>query len=393
MKLPTLRRNRTDVLPGVVGPVRVDRRTNNLTKRLRPGDLAVIDHADIDRHNAEALVDSGVAVIINAAQSCTGSYPNLGPGIIADSGIPLVDNVGEEVLAALKDGERIRVDNGTLYRDTMPIAEGEVLDSRRVGELMEYAKDGLTTQLEAFTANTTEYLRRERELLLDGVGVPEVTTRFQNRHALVVVQGYDYRRDLANLKSYIREYNPVLIGVEDGADSLIEAGYAPALIVGDLSSVSDAALKSGAELVVHSYRDGRADGFNRLERLGLHAVPFPATGTSEDIAMLLADERGADLIVAVGTHASLLEFLDKGKSGMSSAFLTRLRLGPKLIDAKGVARLHHTRIRMRHLMLLLVAGLLAVGVSIFATPAGQEWFDGLSGYSGDFTNWIQGLIS
>lgn len=393
MKLPTLRRNRTDALPGIVGTVRADRRTHDLVRRLRPGDIAVIDHPDIDRHSAEALVDAGVAVVVNATESVTGSYPNLGPGIIAAAGIPLVDNIGDEAYAQLRDGETIRVDDATLYCDTMPIAEGEVLDRRRIDQLIEWAKEGMTAQLEAFTANTAELLRRERELLLDGVGIPEVKTRFAGRHALVVARGYDYREDLAGLKAYIREYHPVLVGVEEGADVLREAGYKPDLIVGAMSTVSEDALKGGAELVVHSYRDGKAAGFNRLERLGLHGVAFPGAVADEDIAMLLADACGADLIVAVGTHTSLVEFMDRGKTDMSSSYLTRVRLGSKLIDANGVRRLHHTRIRMWQLMLLLLAGLLAVGVSIGATPAGQGLVDGLEPHWNDFTDLLQGLIS
>ena len=390
MKL-SLRRNRADVLPGIVGPVRLDRRTKNLTKRLRAGDIAVIDHADIDKVSAEALVDAKVAVVINAAQSCTGSYPNLGPGIITDAGIPLIDNVGDDVFTALADGDKVRVDEGTIYRDSEPLGKGDVLDRARVELLMEAAREGLSTQLEAFTANTMEFLRRERELLLDGVGVPDVSTSFAKRHALVVVRGYDYRQDLKILKSYIREYNPVLIGVDGGADALVEAGYTPDMIVGDMDSVSDETLKGGAELVVHAYRDGRAPGIARLEKLGLDGIPFPATGTSEDVAMLLADAKDAELIVAVGTHATLVEFLDKGRSGMASTFLTRLRLGPKLIDAKGVSRLHHTRIRMWQLLVLLLAGLVAIAVSIFATPAGQEWLDVLQARWDDFTYWIRDL--
>ena len=389
----SLRRNRTDALPGVVGTVRLDRRTKNLTKRLRPGDIAVIDHADIDKVSAEALVDAKVAVVVNAAQSCTGSYPNLGPGIIAGAGIPLVDHVGDEMFTALSDGDTVRVDDGTLYRDSEPLGKGDVLDSERVEALMVAAREGLSTQLEAFTANTMEFLRRERELLLDGVGVPEVRTSFVKRHALVVVRGYDYRQDLKILKSYIREYHPVLIGVDGGADALVEAGYKPDMIVGDMDSVSDETLKGGAELVVHAYRDGRAPGLTRLEKLGLEGTPFPATGTSEDVAMLLADAKSAELIVAVGTHATLVEFLDKGRSGMASTFLTRLRLGPKLIDAKGVSRLHHTRIRMWQLLLLLLAGLIAIGVSVFATPAGQEWLDVLQARWDDFTYWIEKVLS
>ena len=387
----SLRRHRSDALPGIVGPVRLDRRTKNLTKRLRPGDIAVIDHADIDKVSAEALVDAKVGVVVNAAQSCTGSYPNLGPGIIADAGIPLVDNVGDEVFTALAEGDKVRVDDGTIFRDSEPLGKGEVLDRERVDVLMEAARAGLSTQLEAFTANTMEFLRRERELLLDGVGVPDVATSFAKRHALVVVRGYDYRDDLKILKSYIREYHPVLVGVDGGADALVEAGYKPDMIVGDMDSVSDETLKCGAELVVHAYRDGRAPGLTRLEKLGLDGISFPATGTSEDVAMLLADAKEAELIVAVGTHATLVEFLDKGRQGMASTFLTRLRLGPKLIDAKGVSRLHHTRIRMWQLMLLLIAGLIAIAVSVAATPAGQEWLDVMQARWDDFTYWIQGL--
>lgn len=391
MKLLTLRRNRTDALPGIVGAVRVDRRTKDLAKRLRPGDIAVIDHADLDRASAESIVQSKPAVVVNASQSCTASYPNLGPGIIADAGIPLIDNVGETLFIGLKDGERLRVDGATLYRDSMPIGEGELLDRARVDELMVLAKEGLTTQLDAFTANTSEYLRREHDLLLEGAGFPDVKTRFEKRHTVVVTRAYDYRQDLAMLKSYIREYDPILIGVEDGADALVEAGYQPDMIVGDMQTVSEETLKLGAELVVHA--NGKLAGTSRLERLGLGSIRFDGAGTDEDAAMLLADAKNTDLIVAVGTHGSLPEFLDRGQAAMSSTFLTRMRVGPKLMDARGVGRLHHTRIRMWQLMLLLVAGLIAVAVSIGATPQGSEWVDALQGRWDELVNWMQGLIS
>jgi len=393
MKLPVLRKTRAADEPGVSGVARLDRRTKNLTKRLRPGNIAIIDHVDIDRVSAEALVACEVSAVINVSTSVSGRYPNLGPEIIAKAGIPLIDNVGPDIFKTIDEGERIRLDDdGTIYRGPTVLAKGVVLDIDRIVELMAEARSGLSVQLEAFTANTMEYLRRERALLLDGVGVPEIQTGMEGRHALIVVRGYDYREDLAALGPYIREYRPILIGVDGGADALVEAGYTPDMIIGDMDSVSDTTLQCGAELVVHAYRDGRAPGLDRLESLSVEGVVFPATGTSEDIAMLLADAKGASLIVAVGSHATLVEFLDKGRSGMASTFLTRLRVGPKLVDAKGVGRLYRHRVRTWHLLLFLVSGLLALMVAIGASPTGREWLDVLDARWDDFVYWLQGIF-
>jgi len=371
--------------------IRLDRRTKNLTKRLRPGDIALIDHLDIDRVSAEGLVASRVAAVVNVSASVSGRYPNLGPEIIAAAGIPLIDGVGAEVFATLNDGDLVTINNGVIHRKGAVVGSGEVLDAERILQLMAQARSGLAAQLEAFTANTMEYLRRERALLLDGVGVPDIDTVLVNRHVLLVVRGYDYREDLAALRHYIREYRPVLIGVDGGADALIEAGYTPDMVIGDMDSVSDSTLRSGAELVVHAYRDGRAPGLERIERLGREAVVFPAAGTSEDVAMLLADSKGATLIVAVGTHATLVEFLDKGRSGMASTFLTRLRVGPKLVDAKGVSRLYRHRIHTWQLMLLLLAGAFALVAALAATPTGQGWLSVIDARWNDLLYWVRGL--
>ncbi len=287
----------------------------------------------------------------------------------------------------------MRLDGDILYRGEEVVAAGRLHTPESVADAMEDARAGLSRQLEAFAGNTMEYLKAERDLLLDGVGVPDIRTRIEGRHALVVVRGYHYKEDIATLRSYIREYRPVLIGVDGGADALVEAGLKPDLIVGDMDSVSDASLRSGAELVVHAYRDGRAPGLARLESLGLSGVAFPATGTSEDIAMLLADDKGASLIVAVGTHATLVEFLDKGRAGMASTFLTRLRVGGKLVDVKGVSMLYRSRITMWQLALLLLAGLLAVAVAIASTPTGQAFLDVLGARLDDFVFWLQGLFT
>jgi uncharacterized membrane-anchored protein len=257
---------------------------------------------------------------------------------------------------------------------------------------MEEARAGLSDQLKSFVGNTLEYLEREHDLLLDRVGVPEIATPLEGRHCLIVVRGYHYREDIATLRPYIREYCPVLIGVDGGADALIEAGYTPHIVVGDMDSVSDRALRSGAELVVHAYRDGTAPGLARVDRLGLPSVIFPATGTSEDVAMLLADDKGASLIVAVGAHATLVEFLDKGRAGMASTFLTRLRVGGKLVDAKGVSRLYRSRISTAQLMLLVLATLVSIAVAFAASPAGRAIVATLQARWDDLIYWLQGLF-
>src|SRR3954452_9681925 len=395
MRIGTLRRGRAqDTGPGVSGTVRLDRRTKNLTKRLQPGDIAVIDHVDIDRVSADALVGCKVAAVVNAAASISGRYPNLGPEILINAGIPLLDNVGKDVFARCKEGAHVRLDgNRLLADDGQVVAEGTVHDSASVALAMAEAKAGLSTQLEAFATNTMEYMKRERALLLDGVGVPDVTTQIEGRHVLVVVRGYDYKEDLQALRAYIRDYRPVLIGVDGGADALREVGYQPNMIVGDMDSVSDDTLRCGAEVVVHAYADGRAPGLPRVQDLGVEAITFPAAATSEDIAMLLADEKGATLIVAVGTHATLVEFRDKGRGGMASTFLTRLRVGGKLVDAKGVSRLYRSRISTTALVLLVLAALLSIVAALAVSTASHIYFDLLVDQWDSFVFWLENLFS
>jgi uncharacterized membrane-anchored protein len=395
MRIGTLRRGRTqETGPGVSGTVRLDRRTKNLTKRLRPGDIAVIDHVDIDRVSADALVGCRVAAVVNASASISGRYPNLGPEILINAGIPLLDSVGKDVFARVKEGAQVRLDGGQLLgNDGEVLAEGRAHDRGTVAMAMADAKAGLSTQLEAFATNTMEYMKRERALLLDGVGVPDVATQIEGRHVLVVVRGYDYKEDLAALRPYIRDYRPVLIGVDGGADALREAGYQPDMIVGDMDSVSDDTLRCGAEVVVHAYADGRAPGLPRVQDLGVEAITFPASATSEDIAMLLADEKGATLIVAVGTHATLVEFLDKGRGGMASTFLTRLRLGGKLVDAKGVSRLYRSRISTAALVVLVLAAFIAIGSAIGVSAAGRVYLDLLLDQWNSFVFWLENLFS
>ncbi len=375
---------------GVSGPARVDRRTKNLTKRLRPGDVAVIDHQDIDRVSAEALVACRPVAVVNASRSISGRYPNLGPQILIEAGVLLLDDVGTPVMSAVRDGMPLTVVGDDLLSGDQPLASGAVLDREAVAVAMSEARAGLSVQLEAFAANTMEYLRKERDLLLDGVGVPDITTEIDGRHVLIVVRGYHYKEDLQTLRSYIREYRPVLIGVDGGADALVDAGLRPDVVVGDMDSVSDATLRCGAEIVVHAYRDGRAPGLERVEALGLQPVLFPAAGTSEDVAMLLADDKGATLIVAVGSHATLIEFLDKGRAGMASTFLTRLRVGGKLVDAKGVSRLYRSQMSLAWLVLVTAVGGLALIAALWATPAFHQV---IGAQLDDLWSAIQGVFS
>ena len=377
--------------PGLSGPARVDRRTKDLTKRLRPGDIAVIDHEDLDRVSAEALVACRPAAVVNASSSISGRYPNLGPEILVAAGIPLLDRAGPDVMT-IKDGTELTLEQGAVITAESTVTTATVLDNDAVQEAMTLARAGLSDQLEAFAQNTMDYLRKERELLFDGVGVPDIRTDLDGRHALIVVRGYHYKDDLQTLRHYIREYKPILIGVDGGADALIEARHKPDLIVGDMDSVSDDALRCGAEIVVHAYRDGRAPGLERVRALGVDPVVFPATGTSEDVAMLLADDKGASLIVAVGTHVTLVEFLDKGRSGMASTFLTRLRVGGKLVDAKGVSRLYRARISSFSLVLMLIVGLLALGAALRSTTGGRALLQVLGARIDDLWSSIQGVF-
>ena len=393
LRLPMKHRSRPDDLPGVVGPARMDRRTKNLSKRLCPGDIAIIDHVDLDRVSADALIRRHVAAVVNAATSISGRYPNHGPQLLLEAGIPLVDDAGPDLFARVREGMIVRLNGETLYAGQDVIAKGRLQTAESVAAAMAEAKASVATQLQAFVANTLEYMTREGDLLIDGITAPELRTRIENRHVLVVVRGYHHREDLATLRSYIREFKPLMIGVDGGADALLEAGYRPHIIVGDMDSVSDTGLRCGAELVVHAYPDGRAPGMERVQRLGLPAVLLPGPGTSEDIALLMADEKGASLIVAVGTHFSLDEFLDKDRPGSSSTILTRLRVGGgKLVDAKGVSRLYRPRVSGWALMVLVLAAGATILVAMAVSPAGQVLLTYLSAQWDAAKYWLTGLF-
>jgi uncharacterized membrane-anchored protein len=391
-KLPLPHRTKTDDLPGVTGTARLDRRTKNLVKRLSPGDIAIIDHRDLDRLSADALIERQVGAVVNVSTSISGRYPNQGPRLLVEAGIPLLDEAGPDVFERVAEGATVRLHGEDLYAGEEVIAKGRLQSAESVEAAMAEAKAGATAQLQAFVANTLEYMTKEGGLLVDGIVTPQLRTRIEGRHVLVVVRGHHHREDLATLRSYIREFKPLMVAVDGGADTLLEAGYQPNLIVGDMDSVSDRGLRCGAELVVHAYPDGEAPGLARVEGLGLSAVICPAPGTSEDVALLLADQKGASLIVAVGTHNTLDEFLDRGRAGFSSTFLTRLRVGGKLVDAKGVSRLYRPRVSGWALVALVLAASVTVLIVLAFFPAGQVFRRDFLAQWDVVRYWLSGLF-
>lgn len=353
------------------GLARVDTRTKRLVKRVQPGEIMVIDHADLDRVAAETIVDAQAGAVINASPSISGRYPNLGPLVVCAAGIPLIDGVGSEVLQAVTEGQVVTVSGGDVLVDGVVVGHGTRQSMELLEDRIERARQSMGAELERFAENTLSYLSEERHLLLDEPDIPEIDLDMKGRHVLIVVRGFEYKDDLDTLRrsGYLGEMKPLLVGVDGGADALLEIGQTPDLIIGDMDSVSERALRCGATLVVHGYRDGRAPGSERLAELGLDHVVYAATGTSEDVAMLLAYEKGAELIVAVGTHSSMVEFFDKGRAGMASTFLVRMKVGPILVDAKGVSRLYHHSVRKGDLALLVLSAVFTlVVITLISEP-------------------------
>jgi uncharacterized membrane-anchored protein len=350
------------------GAAKLDRRTKNLIRRLGPDDVAIIDHTDLDRVSAEELLESGVRVVVNVAPSQSGRFPNPGPLLLVRGGVRLIDALGAPLFDQVSEGELLTVRGASLFRNGDCLAVGRTLGADELAAAIAEQRGRVTEALEAFADNTLRYLREEGRLLSEGIDFPTLQTRFRDRHALVVARGPGYKRDLRIVKPYIRDFKPVLVAVDGGADALLEAGYKPDVIVGDMDSVSDKALRSRAEKVVQAYPDGEAPGRERIRELGLDFHEVRAPGISEDVALLLAYEKGAELIVAVGTHFNLIEFLERNRAGMSSTFVTRLKVGEILIDAKGVSRLVSRRVGLWPLVTFALAGLGAVVVAVAASP-------------------------
>jgi uncharacterized membrane-anchored protein len=358
----------------ITGKAKLGKKTKDLVKRLGSADIAIIDHEDIDRVSADSLVACDVRAVINVAASISGRYPNVGPEIIVSAGIPLIDAIDAPLFADLVEGEELSIKGGEISFGETVLATGELLDSKTIKERMVAAEQRLDLEMEQFVTNTIEYLEREKGALIFDPWVPDIKTPIRGRSALVVVRGYEYQQDLNALKPYIHEVHPVLIGVDGGADALVEEGFKPDIIIGDMDSVTDATLRGGAELIAHAYTDGDIPSAKRLNDLGLDAVAWPLAATSEDLALLLAWAKKADLIVAIGTHSNLVEYLDKGRSGMASSFLVRLKVGTKLVDAKGVSKLYRAAPPAWQILALVLVALFVIIVVIAISPHLRDIF-------------------
>jgi uncharacterized membrane-anchored protein len=356
----------------IKGTARSDKKTKNLVKRLQPGDIAIINHADLDEVAANSLIEKKVKAVINMVSSVSDKYPNPGPLKIIKAGIPLIDNAGETIMEKVAEGQEIQIKDGDILVGGKIIARGKILTEEYVKMRMELARSRMGEILSDFVENTLEYAKTEIGLISGDYPIPAIKTIFKDRHALIVVRGQNYKSDLMAIKSYVEDVKPVIIGVDGGADALMEFGFKPDMIVGDMDSVSDATLLCGAEIVVHAYPDGRAPGLERIRSMGLDAVTYPAPGTSEDIAMLIAYELGAELIAAVGTHSNMMDFLEKGRKGMASTFLVRMKVGSILVDARGVNQLYRNRVKPRHVAQILLAALLPVAVIMLVSPSMRE---------------------
>ncbi|KRF15286.1 hypothetical protein ASG90_11225 [Nocardioides sp. Soil797] len=400
MKLPT-RHPREAAPPGIVGTARVDRRTRTLISRLEPGDIAVLDHLDMDRSTAQRLVDAEVVAVVNASPFVSGRFPNQGPAVLIDAGITLLDGVGAQAFSAVKDGRRLRLHQGEVFAGDEAVASGTVLDRERLDGELSAARGGLGTQLESFTRNSAEFLRHEEGLLLHGTGAPRLGTRVSGRPVVVVVPGPDHEAELKGIRRYLCEQRPVLIGVDTGADVLLAAGFKPDVVVltspgsaeADETRVSAKALRGATDVVVLVDRGAGSIPTDSLERLGVRPLRFETGATAEDAGLMLASLGEAKLVVAVGAHANLADFLDRQRGHLASTFLTRLRVGPTLVDARALPALYAGRVRTWHIWLVLLVGLLAVAAAIAVTPVGQQWIDDLRPHINDLFDRVGGLFS
>ncbi|MEI7914843.1 MAG: putative cytokinetic ring protein SteA [Mycobacteriaceae bacterium] len=394
MKMSALLSRNSTGRPGVTGTARVDRDIDRLLRRVGPGDIVVIDALDLDRVTADALVDAGVVGVVNASPSISGRYPNLGPEVLVANNIALIDNAGPEVFKRVRDGAKVRLHDGAVYTGDKRLIHGVERTDEEISDLMHDAKTGLVAHLEAFAGNSIEFIRSESPLLIDGIGIPEIDVDVHRRHVLVVSDGPGAAEDLKALKPFIKEYQPVLVGAGAGADILREGGYRPQLIVGNPEQMSGDVLKCGAQVVLPADADGHADGLERIQDLGIGAMTFPAAGSATDLALLLVNHHGASLIVTAGHPATLEEFFDRARAQSNpSTFLTRLKVGEKLVDAKAVATLYRSHISGGAIALLIMAILLAVIATLWVSRADAAVVDWITTYWNRVTMWIQGWLT
>ena len=356
----------------IEGVARKDKVTKNLTNRLKARDIAIISHRDLDEIAAISLMEKKISCVINTEETISGKYPNRGPEILLEKGIPIFEVNEGSSLDRIIEWETIGIVGDKIIRNGEYIADCTYLGRDRIEELLKLGYDNIEFELDNFIENTLEYAKKEKSLVTGALSIPEIKTNINQKHVLVVVRGRDYKEDLMTIRSYINEVKPILIGVDGGADALLEFGYIPDIIVGDMDSVSDKCLSISKEVIVHAYANGKAPGLERVKSLGIKPILFQSPGTSEDIALLLSYEKNADLIVAVGTHTNMIDFLEKGRLGMASTFLVRLKIGDKLVDARGVNKLYGSKLNLKYLIFIIIAALVPIIILTLINPVTRE---------------------
>lgn len=389
-RVRTLRRARTEASDGIVGPARVDRRSRIVAERAGRGDIAVIDHVDLDRRTAAMLVSNGVLAVVNASPTVSGRYPSLGATVLVDAGVELLDTVGPGVLGAVRDGDTLTLSGNELCRGDTVVASGTRQTAQTITDALRTAEAGLSTQMEAFAASAAEFVRREHHLLLEPGAVPSTRAALAGRDVIVVAPGPDHRTDLARLRGYAKEHRPAVVAVDDAADAARSLGFTPTVLVGDLSNVSDETIRRAEDIIVVLDGDGGTGGLARVDRLGATRSTFTTTAPAQDLALLVADEADARVIVTVGTDRTLVSMLDSGRAEAAADFVTRLRVGSRLVDGAAVAALHRPRVSGVWLGLLLLAGLLALGAALWLSSAGADLVTTITDTVGDVVDSLRG---
>ena len=362
----------------IKGTAKKNVRTKALIPQLSPNDIAVIHHMDIDGVAAMQLVEKKVKAVINAVSSVSGKYPNRGPKILNSAGIPIIDNIGQEVFDRISDNDILEINENQLNINGSYLCDIKFLTQEDVESRMKEASSNLWNVLDKFIENTLDYAKKEKELIISPIRLPDTTVNMEGRHVLVVIRGNNYREDLKAIRIYIEEVNPVMVGVDGGADALLDFGYRPDIIIGDMDSVSDRCLRSCKEIIVHAYSDGSSPGMRRIDDLGLKAIKFPFIGTSEDAALILAYEKNAELIVTVGSHTNMIDFLEKGRPGMASTMLVQMKVGHKIVDAKGVSELYKNRLKPGYIAALFLAALFPLTIVAKTSPLLKEIYQLIS---------------
>lgn len=359
----------------IKGVIKKDTKTKKLINRLRPGDIALISHRDLDEVAAISLMESKVKCVLNADKTISGRYNNQGPNVLLKAGIPIFELIEKSLFNDIQEGQTLKIIEDKIVFKNKIIGSCRLLDENNIKLLLQIGLKNTEKELKKFIDNTLEYANREKNLILDNITIPNTKVNISKRHALVVVRGKDYKKDLSSIKSYIKEKRPVLIGVDGGGDALLDFGYIPDIVVGDMDSISDKCLKLAKEIIVHAYCNGESPGLNRVKNLGLKSTIFPYPGTSEDIALLIPYSNSADLIVAVGTHNNMIDFLEKGRKGMASTFLVRLKVGSKLIDAKGVNELYKSRLKLKYILGIAIASTIPLIILFMKLPMLAEMLE------------------